>query len=230
MEALFRYLVRYETTIYILLGLGALFAFRYTWVSWNEWRKSVFGLEKEMAYHRFRSRGVLLVLILLIALSQFCMVSFVVPYLPAITFAMTRTPDLLTNNLNGSALLPEKTPEPELETAVAQSALLDVETGCTPGQISIDQPQPRQEISGRQQLVGTVNVQNFGFYKYEYRQSGAGTWVTIAANRESKIDAEIGVWDTSLLEPGDYEIRLVVIDNDNNPLPACVIPVRILQP
>ncbi len=230
MEALFRYLVRYETPIYILLGLSALFAFRYTWVSWNEWRKSVFGLEKEMAYHRFRGRGVLLLLILLIALSQFCMVSFVVPYLPAITFAMTKTPDLRANSLAGSAISAQATPELATETAIVQPVLPAVETGCTPGQISIDLPQPRQEVSGRLQLMGTVNVQNFGFYKYEYRLAGQETWVTIAASREAKIDAEIGIWDTSLLEPGDYEIQLVAIDNDNNPLPACVIPVRILQP
>jgi len=172
MEALFRYLVRYEIPIYILLGLSALFAFRYTWVSWSEWRKSVFGLEKEMAYHRFRGRGVLLLLILLTALSQFCMVSFVVPYLPAITFATTRTPNLLTNNLAGGAISAQATPEPAAETTITQSVLPTVETGCTPGQISIDLPQPRQEVSGRLQLMGTVNVQNLGFYKYEYRLSG----------------------------------------------------------
>ena len=225
MEALFRYLVRYETPIYILLGLSALFTLRSVWLSWSEWRKAVFGLEKEIAYRRLRNRGVILILLLLVVLSQFCLVSFVVPYLPSITFAFTKTPDLFTNNLSASAF-PLETSEP----GESLPPPLDIDTGCTPGQIMINAPEPRQEISGRVLLFGTISVQNFGFYKYEYRQLGTDAWVTIAAGRDAKVNAEIGAWDVSSLSPGDYEIRLVVIDNDNNPLPACVIPVRVLEP
>jgi hypothetical protein len=225
MDALFRYLVRYEVYIYIILGLGAIFALRSVWLSWREWHKSFFGLEKEIAYQRMRTRSVILILLLLIALSQFCIVSFVVPYLPSITFSFTRTPDLLNNNLAASAILQQvETPEPD------ELAIVPAETGCTPGQITINWPESRQEIRGRIMLIGTVNVENFGFYKYEYRQMGSEDWVTVAANREAKVNDDIGPWDTSALSPGDYELRLVVIENDNDILPDCIIPVRVLEP
>ncbi len=223
MDALFRYLVRYETPIYVLLGLGAIFAFRAVWVSWDEWRKAVFGLEKEIAYQRLRSRSAVAILLVMIALSQFCLVTFVVPYLPSITFTFTATPDLLSNNLTADTL-PPGTPESDLLFTPPD------DTGCTPNQIMITSLAPRQEISGRVSLTGTANTENFGFYKYEYRQQGAEDWVTIAAGRDVIIDEEFGSWDTSNLLPGDYEIRLVVIDTENNPLPACTIQVRILEP
>lgn len=223
MDALFRYLVRYETPIYILLGLGAIFAFRAIWVSWDEWRKAVFGLEKEIAYQRLRSRSAVAILLVMIALSQFCLVTFVVPYLPSITFTFTATPDLLSNNLTADTL-PPGTPESDLLFTPPD------DTGCTPNQIMITSLAPRQEISGRVSLAGTANTENFGFYKYEYRQQGVEDWVTIAAGRDVIIDEEFGSWDTSNLLPGDYEIRLVVIDTENNPLPACTIQVRILEP
>ncbi|MDX9991905.1 MAG: hypothetical protein RBS68_07615 [Anaerolineales bacterium] len=223
MDALFRYLVRYETPIYILLGLGAIFAIRAAWLSWDEWRKAVFGLEKEIAYQRLRTRSAVLILLLMVVLSQFCLVTFIVPYLPSITLAFTSTPDLLRNDLQASA--------GALETPTADILFNPpANSDCTPGQIIITSLEPRQEISGRVSLLGTANVENFGFYKYEYRQMGSDTWVTIAAGREVVIEAELGSWDTSSLVPGDYEIRLVVTDGKNEPLPACTIPVRVLEP
>ena len=81
------------------------------------------------------------------------------------------------------------------------------------------------------ELKGTVNVENIGFYKYEFALMGSDTWTTIAAgNTIIKNDLLGGAWDTSALVPGDYELRLVVNDNENNPLPACMIQVTIEAP
>ena len=52
MDAVYQFLASYEGLIYILLTLGGLFAFRWTWKSWHEWRDSVFGLEREFAMRR----------------------------------------------------------------------------------------------------------------------------------------------------------------------------------
>jgi hypothetical protein len=71
-------------------------------------------------------------------------------------------------------------------------------------------------------------VEKLGFYKYEYSPTGSERWTTIAAGNTIIIDEPLGgAWDTSDLIPGNYELRLVVNDNLNNALPACVIQVTI---
>jgi len=42
------------------------------------------------------------------------------------------------------------------------------------------------------------------------------------------LDAELNPWDTTNLTPGDYQLRLVAINNLGEALPPCVIPVRVL--
>lgn len=223
MNDLFRYLVQYETHIYVLLGIAAMFALRSVWLSWSEWRKAVFGLEKEIAYQRLRTNSAVTIVLFMVGLSQFCMVTFVVPYLPAITFTFTATPDL-TNALTANTPDAQQTPETEILFSPPEI------TGCVPGEIIISSLESRQEISGRIILLGSADVEDFGFYKYEYSQQGAENWVTIAAGREPVQDDELGAWDTSTLLPGDYEIRLVVVTGTGESLPACTIPVRIVEP
>jgi hypothetical protein len=79
-----------------------------------------------------------------------------------------------------------------------------------------------------------VNVVNLGFYKYEYVQAGSSDWITIAAGNTPVTgsteteEAQQHSWDTSDLISGDYQLRLVVADNENNTLPACTVSIRII--
>jgi hypothetical protein len=41
---------------------------------------------------------------------------------------------------------------------------------------------------------------------------------------------DLGPWDLSQLNPGDYLLRLVATDNEGKAMPACQIPVRITAP
>ncbi|MFN7036342.1 MAG: hypothetical protein ACK4SN_08245, partial [Bellilinea sp.] len=114
---------------------------------------------------------------------------------------------------------------------------LDVtnQDGCIPGVIEWTFPKAGETLKGVVTLRGTVSVPNLGFYKYEYSEPASGLWVTIAAGDRVIVDQPLGgegsgQWDTSMLTPGDYRLRLVVTDNVNNVFPACVIPVRISAP
>jgi hypothetical protein len=73
-----------------------------------------------------------------------------------------------------------------------------------------------------------VNISNFGFYKYEVAPQGSDTWATISAGRAIVNNGSLGRWDTTALTPGDYQLRLVVTDNQGQALQACVVPVRVV--
>ena len=223
MDALFRFLVQYEALVYVVLTIGALFSARSLWKSWSEWHSSVFGLEKELSFQKVRVSGALFILLVMIGLSQFCLVTFIVPFLPANTFRPTPTADLLQTP---AATLSAADLTSQTGSTPAQASA----PGCTPGQIMFSSPKPGGDVQGKIILKGTINVPNFGFYKYEYAKQGSETWATIAAGDKVVTDGELGAWDTSQLVPGDYQIRLLVTDNLGKLLPACSLSVHVIAP
>jgi hypothetical protein len=102
--------------------------------------------------------------------------------------------------------------------------------GCIPGELIITSPIPGEEVKGKVDIAGTVNIPDFGFYKYEVAPRGSETWATIAADTQTKRDSSLGIWDTSALTPGDYQLRVVVTDNQGKSLPPCIIPIRVVAP
>lgn len=224
MDALFRFLVQYEFPIYLILAIGAVLTARSLWKAWSEWHLAVFGLEKELSFQKVRVSGSLIIILLMIGLSQFCLVTFIVPFLPATTFRPTPTADLLqtpaatlsAGDLTAQVGSPPVTPAGTL--------------GCIPKQIMISSPKAGGDVQGKIVLTGTVDVPNFGFYKYEYAPQGSDIWATIAAGNTIVTNGELGVWETSQLVPGDYQIRLIITDNLGKPLPPCIVPVRVIAP
>ena len=194
MEAVFRFLATYEGLIYILLSLGGLFAFRWLWKSWREWRDSVFGLEREFAMRRMSQALVISLLILLMFFGELFLASFIVPALPASDLLATPTLDVLNQTEGAISANPA-----EVFTAAAPVSEPSSASGngCVPGEIILTSPEPGQEVSGIITLVGTVNVDSFGFYKYEFSPQGAETWATISAGREPVQNGDVGLWDTS---------------------------------
>jgi hypothetical protein len=157
----------------------------------------------------------------------FCVVffanTFIIPGLPADVFLTTPTLDLIST--------PTGTLSPEMMTQFAglplQPAAASM-TGCTSNQVMLTSPQAGDEIKGTIELIGTVDIPNFGFYKYEVARMGSDTWATISANRNPVINGLLGRWNTTALTPGDYQLRLVVTDNQGQMLPACIVPVRVV--
>ncbi len=79
-------------------------------------------------------------------------------------------------------------------------------------------------------IIGTANTQNFGFYKYETAPVNDPTWLTIQAGNTIVTNDVLGPWDTTRLSPGEYYLRLVVVDNAGESLPPCTVQVRVEAP
>lgn len=229
MEDLLRFFATYEYWIYALLGLVGILYVRKLFAAWQEWRGSVFGLERESAQRRLSASVSILALLALAAASEFVLVSFVSPGYAGLQQLPTPTVDLLATP---SVTLPvadleSATPEPTSDSGPTLAPVVD--TGCVEGQIEWTYPLDQEEIQGVIEPRGVVNVPNLGFYKYEFTKAGEGNWTAIAAGNLPRNDEPLGgSWNTDQVTPGDYELRLVVTDNQNGIFPACVISVRIV--
>jgi hypothetical protein len=165
-------------------------------------------------------------LILIIFFGELTTVSFVIPGLPASFFLSTPTIDVLA--------APTGTISPALATSIALTPP-SVPTpgntsGCIAGKLMITTPKAGSEVSGIVDLIGSVNIPDFGFYKYEVAPLNTNNWATIAASTTPVPNSSLGRWDTSVLTPGDYQLRLVVTDTQGRSLPPCVIPLRVTAP
>lgn len=224
MIAIYQFLSTYEVLIYIVLAIGGLFAFRWLWQSWGEWRRAIYSLEREFALRRMGRAIASLTLIFVLFCSELIAASFIVPSLPASFFLSTPTLNLLAT--------PTGTISAELATQIALTphpvSTLTGAGGCVPGKLEITSPKSGSEVSGTVGIKGTVNVPNFGFYKYEVAPLNSDSWATISAGRNIVVNGSLGQWDTTTLTPGDYQLRLVATDNQGQSLPPCVIPVRVV--
>jgi hypothetical protein len=220
------FLNEYAVLIFIALIIPFIIAFRKFRKSIHQKNEALFGLEKEIS-HRNRTAAIsILWLIGLLALGELIVVLFVIPSYPDLNLISNPTQDIVS--------LPASTIPPEiLATLMARTpdqTPTSTSSSCIPGLIMITTPKAGDQIRGKISLIGTANIPNFGFYKYEFTNSGTEDWVTIQAGREIVIDDLLGDWDTSEITPGDYLLRLVVLDNQGQVYPACEIQVRIVQP
>ena len=223
MEELFRFLATYEVGIYIVIGVIVLIYLKRLIDAINALKLAQFGLEREVAQKSLRLSVTIIALVLLVGLSNFLLVSVASIRFPGISRVATPTIDL---NATVEPDLSAVTQTPEVlqqtQTAIAL-------TGCIPGELEWVQPIAGDEVSGSVELKGTVNIPNFGFYKYEYQMQGEDIWTPISAGNKPVIEDSFGGrWNTEQLEPGNYSLRLVVLDNQNNLLQPCVIDLKVL--
>jgi hypothetical protein len=138
----------------------------------------------------------------------------------------TPTLDLLAT---ATTTLPATTPGTleAVETTASSGAAPAEAVGCISGQIEIITPQNGQAVSGIVEVTGTANIANFGFYKFEIKRPDENIWLTIQAGNTLVTAGKLGDWDTSRLTPGEYQLGLVVVDNEARASNPCVILVTV---
>lgn len=223
MLALLGFLSAYEGLIYFFIVLGWIFLGRWLWRTWKAWRGAIYGLEREVSQRRFARALAANVIWLALFLGEFIFASFIVPSMPASMFILTPTVDLLTTptgtiSADMAATLDAR-PTPQAE---------DFSEGCVPDKRIIDSPVPGENLSGIVDLVGTVDVPNFGFYKFEISPAGSESWAPIYAGREIIKNDVLGRIDTGTLTPGDYRLRLVVTNNIGEAMEPCEVLIRVV--
>jgi hypothetical protein len=229
MEEALRYFRTYEVWVYLGLSLIGLYYVRKFILYWQELRGATFGLERESAQARVNTAASVLLLVFTMVLAEFVLTSFVAPVIPKAIPLLTPTLDLLaTPTITLQANL-EGTQATEVTQVVTRTIEIPANgaTGCVPGQVSIDLPKDGTEVSNIVEIQGTANSTSFGFYKLEMKRPDEQKWLTILAGNETRQNAVLGAWNTSLLAPGEYQLALVVVDNQGQSLPPCVIQIRI---
>ena len=224
MEDALLFIEEYQTWIYLALGLAVLVYLRVTWRWYRSRRATIFSLEREHASAGLARSATLLALALVLLLATFAATTFLGPAMPASerptplpTVSLLATPTFL---LEGSEGLTTATPLP---TVVVDSA------GCVNPQATITTPKTGDSLTGIVEINGTASIPNFAFYKYEYVGRTAGAvWRAIQAGTKPIQDGVLGTWDTRLVIPGEYALRLVVTDTVGNAPQPCVILVRVL--
>jgi hypothetical protein len=109
----------------------------------------------------------------------------------------------------------------------------------------VDQPNPNANITwpppvyvvkGQFPIRGTANLPNMTNYFIEFRplnddltpQGGADVWFpALLPSQASVSDGVLGVWDTTLITDGVYELRLTVNVSSGTPVFHVVTPLRI---
>lgn len=232
MEEVLRFFRTYEIWVYLILGFGGIFYFRKFILAWQELQATTFGLERESAQGRLNSAAAMLVFLLALVMVEFVLVSFIAPAMPGAIPLLTPTLDLLAT----PTITLAPSPPPLEGTPLAATPTLPIELvapgggGCIPGQVAITFPQEGSQVSGIVEILGTVDIPNFGFYKLEMKRPEEPTWLTILAGNEVKKEAVLGAWNTSLLPPGNYQLSLVTVDNQGSAQPPCIVQISVASP
>jgi len=226
MKELLRFLATYAVGIYTVLAvLGLISIYRFI-TAWLAKRDAYFGLEREVVHSKMRSSAAILAIVVLLGLTQFLLITVLSIRFPGVaqlstpTMDLHSTPTIPLTEIEGELVTPQG-----YDATQTQIAL----TGCVPGQLEWIYPTSGSEVSGSVELKGTVSFPNQGFYKYEYQQIGKDEWIPIAAGSQVIVEDNLGgKWNTEQLTPGNYYLRLVVSDNQNNLLKPCTIEVKVI--
>ena len=230
MDAIVKFLADLEVPIYLILGVVAVIYLRRIALALDERKSSVFGLEREAAQTKVVSAATVMILVALLAVGEFIVATFLAgelaqqPLYATPTIAVLTTP---TTTLPAGPVPTDATPTP---TLYPQAQIEGIDSNCVADVLEISEPMHGDEVSGVVELTGSVNTPNFGSHEYEYSVMGQPNWQTIAAGSGMRTQASLGFWYTTNLEPGDYLLRLVALDNQGVRTEACVIMVKVSAP
>jgi hypothetical protein len=239
MTILVKLIADYAAWLYLFMGLVAFLFLRAYLVSRRERDNAIFTLEREAATGRmvqatlgFVVTGVVIagvlyishILVAEVPLPQATPTPTVLIVLPP-----TATPPPLLPTPTPTATPRPRATVPPLNTFTPAPVVTPtvVMASCPNPGVRISQPGTGTAVSGVIQLVGSANIANFGYYKFEFRGNGFGDWTFVQRFDQAISGGILGAWDTHSVPSGEYEFRLVVVDSTGNYPPPCVLRLTV---
>ncbi len=230
-----RPVVVFDTWLYIGLGLVALFFLRLIWIARKDRIRSIFTLERENANTRMTRAFIGLMIVLSLMIGVYYLSLITPTIVPPPQDTPTPTPIIaLPPTPTPPPLLPTPTPTPTPLPPPTIEAVADTPTptpDLSQGQLPncphpgsrITQPGNGARVNGIIQVSGTATLDNFDYYKFEFRILNGGEWSFIARFDNPVVDGVLGTWNTDTAAPGEYEFRLVVVDVVGNFPEPCTV-------
>ncbi len=234
-----RPIVILDTWLYIILGLVALFFVRLIWLARRDRGRSIFTLERENATVRITRAfiGLIIVIGLMFGVYYLSLVTPTIvppppntPTPPPIVIPPTPTPPPLLPTPTSSPTSPPPTvatvEQEEIPTPTPNLSSGQVPNCPNPG-VRIIQPGDGAQVDGVLQITGAAFIDNFDYYKFEFRVLSTDQWHFISRFNAPVIDGVLGSWNSDTVSPGNYEFRLVVVDTTGNFPEPCAIRLNI---
>lgn len=99
----------------------------------------------------------------------------------------------------------------------SEEVIFEDNSDRTPPEAVIASPSDGETVSGKVSVTGTAcDETGLRSYKLEYRPAGGNSFTPVCSSFNERIDAELGIWDTTNLPDGSYEVKLSVTDNGGN--------------
>lgn len=220
------FIEEYQVWIYLALAAAILVYLRVTWRWYRSRRATIFSLEREHATAHLTRAATLLGLACVLFVATFAATTFLGPAVPA---SERPTPLPTVSLLPTATFAPAEGDGQAVTTATPLPTVVVDSAGCANPQATITAPQTGESLTGIIEISGTADIPNFAFYKYEYISRTAGAvWRAIQAGTTTVREGLLGTWDTRLVIPGEYALRLVVTDTAGNAPQPCVILVRVM--
>lgn len=249
-----RLIARYAIVFYVLGAVGALL---YIWSAFQARRRkdvALFSLEREDAANQRLRSWLMAGVCVLLAFGVYGINSFVVPNLPAeqaeemplISLLFTPSPSPTLPSTAAPTALPTATyapvptvapiatplngmPDTPPPSPTVEGEVQGIEAACSSAGTQIVSPSNGDYLSGVVEVLGTANLPNFSFYKFEIQWPDSDEWVTLQSFDVPVAGGLLGYWDTTSLaqQPGTYKFRLVVVDDTGNFPEPCLITVVI---
>jgi hypothetical protein len=249
-----RLIARYAILLYVFCAAGTLLYLR---AALNARRKrglALFAMERDAATTQSLRSWSMVAVCLLLAIGVYSVRTYVAPNLPpeqkentpvaGLLFTPTALPTLSPTPASTASPTatsgpvptvapivtpPPRVPDTPVPTTTPEGSGGPIEAACSSAGTQIISPKNGDRVSGVIEVLGTANLPEFSFYKFEIQWPNTEQWVTVQSFEAPVVGGLLGTWDTTPLtgQPGTYRFRLVVVDKTGNYPEPCVISVVI---